>query len=490
MQGYKTYEEKLFLSFRLSERVPENNFYRRLKTILDLSFLREMTRKYYGTEGSKSIDPEVFFKFMLIGYLENINSDRKIIEHASMRMDMLFFLGYDLDEPLPWHSTLSRTRCLFGEEVFLELFRKALSLCVELGMVAGRRQAVDSAFIQANASMSSLVEKQIEEESSDYYKQLSENSQETNKEISKEKPKHSDKFMSKSDPDSRLSQKQGKPPRLNYLGQISVDTESHVICGAGVDFADKKDSDCIETIVGQAAENLRENGIQVDEVLADAGYSSGSSLKYLEEAGIRAYIPAHGAYKPEREGFIYNKEGDFYLCPQGNKLLFTGIKRDNLRKTTARDYHTRVEDCRDCSLKNSCANKRGIKTITDSADKPYYDRTYKRTNTAKGKQMIRLRSSTVEPVLGTLLNFRRMKRVYTRGIGLAGKHVLLAATAYNLKKMMAYKTIKTKVDAMANIVENSNKLVFKLILILYCSFLNFLKSNESSKQQKIEFPIF
>ena len=121
MQGTKQYSEKLFLSFRLSERIPKENFYRRLKETLDLSHLRKTTAHYYGTEGQKSIDTEVFFKFMLIGYLENINSDRKIVENAQMRLDMLYFLGYDIDEALPWHSTLSRTRKLFGEEVFFRI---------------------------------------------------------------------------------------------------------------------------------------------------------------------------------------------------------------------------------------------------------------------------------------------------------------------------------------------------------------------------------
>jgi transposase len=85
---------------------------------------------------------------MLIGYLENINSDRKIVETASMRIDMLYFLGYDIDEPLPWHSTLSRTRQLFGEEVFLEVFRNILKMCVLKGMVSGKTQAIDSALAQ------------------------------------------------------------------------------------------------------------------------------------------------------------------------------------------------------------------------------------------------------------------------------------------------------------------------------------------------------
>jgi transposase len=112
---------------------------------------------------------------MLIGYLENIHSDRKIIEQAQMRLDMLYFLGYDLDESLPWHSTLSRTRKLFGEEVFLELFRRILKLCVENGMVSGQTQAVDSAFIKANASMDSLVERELTEKSHQFLKDLTEN---------------------------------------------------------------------------------------------------------------------------------------------------------------------------------------------------------------------------------------------------------------------------------------------------------------------------
>lgn len=462
MQGNKTYQEKLFLSFRLSERVPQDNFYRRLRETLDLSFVRKMTGHYYGKEGNKSIDPEVFFKLMLIGYIENINSDRQIIAQASMRLDMLYFLGYDIDEELPWHSTLSRTRKLFSEEVFLEVFRTILKMCIDRGMLSGKRQAVDSAFIKANASLSSLIEKELCEESSTYYNSLLENEASGQGKALK----HSDKFTSQSDPDARVSQKPGKVPQLNYLGQISVDTASHVICGAVADLADKKDSDCTADIIGQTASNLKENGIRVEEVLADTGYSSASSLKYLEDQNIKAYIPAHAGYKPHREGFTYDAEKDCYICRQGKQLVFTGTKRDNTRKTTARNYATGVEDCRDCPFKSTCANKRGIKTITDSSTKDYYQRTYERTNTPKGKRMMRLRASTVEPVLGTLLNFGAMKKLYTKGIRLANKHVLMAAAAYNLKKLMAYKTIKSAVNVMQNMLAELNIPQRRLIFIV------------------------
>jgi transposase len=79
MQGKKQYTEKLFTSFQFSERVSQDNLYRRLKATLDLHWLNKAAAKYYGSEGQKSIDPVVFFKLILIGYLENLASDRRII---------------------------------------------------------------------------------------------------------------------------------------------------------------------------------------------------------------------------------------------------------------------------------------------------------------------------------------------------------------------------------------------------------------------------
>ncbi len=156
MQGKKDYQEKLFAHFQLSERIPKHNFYRRLKGALDLDFLYPLTKGYYGESGQKSIDPVVFFKLCLVGYLENIISDRNLIVHSSMRLDILYFLGYDIDEELPWHSTIGRTRQLFPESIFEEVFTQVLSMCVDKGMVSGHTQAIDSAPVKANASMDSL----------------------------------------------------------------------------------------------------------------------------------------------------------------------------------------------------------------------------------------------------------------------------------------------------------------------------------------------
>ncbi|WP_299770777.1 transposase, partial [uncultured Dokdonia sp.] len=80
----------------------------------------------------------------------------KLIAHCSMRLDILYFLGYDIDEELPWHSTISRTRQLFPEVVFESVFTHVFQMCISKGMVSGHTQCIDSAPVKANASMDSL----------------------------------------------------------------------------------------------------------------------------------------------------------------------------------------------------------------------------------------------------------------------------------------------------------------------------------------------
>lgn len=398
--GKKQFSEKLFTSFQLSDRVPEDNFYRRIKSTLDLQWLYKETKFYYGREGQQSIDPVVFFKLILIGYLENLGSDRRIINTVSMRLDMLFFIGYDIDEAIPWHSTLSRTRQLYGESLFKQLFKQVLKQCCDKGMVAGRRQAMDSAPVKANASMDSLKEKEVLEDGDNYTDELNDNDEEQNNKVSAVRKKRVDQHhdwkdkayegrpgyldvrsrfvsnhthFSTTDSDARISVKPGKPRQLNYLAQVSVDTDHHVITHIQSDYANKKDSQCLPALLENTIENLAENNLEVEEVLADAGFSSGEALKALEDNNIEGYIPNFGQYKPSREGFTYDKENDRYTCSRGVHLPFKRITTSNLdyqRKT----YRSSSLDCRDCPLRSKCIGKSDFKKIDDTVDKPFYDR--------------------------------------------------------------------------------------------------------------------
>ena len=427
------------MSFQLSDRVPADNLYRKILEVIDFQFLYKSTEQYYGKEGQASIDPIVFFKLMLVGYLENLCSDRKIIQTASMRMDVLLFLGYDIDEALPWHSTLSRTRQLYSEDIFQELFKRVLKQCIDKGMVSGRRQAVDSVLIKANASMDSLLEKEILDDVSTYSNELNDNQDnviQMKPEKEKGKGRNNKSHYSPTDNDARIATKPGKPFNMNYLGQLSVDTASHVITYAQVFHADKKDSQCLNEVVDNTVKNLNENSLEVEQVLADGNYSSSEALESLEARNIIGYIPNFGAYKSTREGFVYDATYDRYICPNGNHLLFKGLKKHH---GISKQYISSSKDCKGCLLKTSCIGKKAnCKTITDTLSKPVFDKMNKRMNSGYGFKMRKLRQSTVEPVIGTLVNFLGLKRVNTKGLSSATKCMVMAAMAYNLKKLVKF----------------------------------------------------
>jgi transposase len=101
MQGRKHFTPTLFYQTSLEQLVPQDNFYRHLSQNIDLHYLYKATAPYYGNEGQASIDPVVFFKILLVGYLNNINSDRALLRYCSNCLDVRLFLGYDLDEELP-----------------------------------------------------------------------------------------------------------------------------------------------------------------------------------------------------------------------------------------------------------------------------------------------------------------------------------------------------------------------------------------------------
>jgi len=139
--------------------VPTHTFYRRLRDGLDWEFLREQTRSVYSHTGQPSLDPVVFFKLVLVGRLENIVSDRRLIEQCVRRLTIRYFLGYEVDEDLPWHSTISRTRQRYPAAIFEHLFDQVFAQCVATGLVAGNTQVVDSTPVKAVAPLDNLREK-------------------------------------------------------------------------------------------------------------------------------------------------------------------------------------------------------------------------------------------------------------------------------------------------------------------------------------------
>lgn len=489
MQGVKIYQEKLFNSFQLSDRVPVTNFYRRLKEVLDLDFLYADTEQYYGSSGQKSIDPVVFFKFCLVGYLENIISDRKLMDHCSMRLDILYFLGYDIDEALPWHSTISRTRQLFPEDVFESVFMHILQMCISKGMVSGHTQCIDSAPVKANASMDSLELKvpsqdleahlaevrHISERDTEVFRKAKENKASKEQQIITASQKELDGIKSRNkkwskdqdqrpgsgnkgsrytsnkthysptDPDARISVKPGKARKLNYCSQLSVDTAHHVITDIQAYHADGKDSQQLEDITNRLQRRLWKEGFVWENCVADTGYSSGENYAFLEGIGLKSFIPPHGTYKGGPDGFEYDEEQDHYVCPQGKIIPFKKVFIEKKNQTKKKEYRGSKRLCIDCPIRSACLGKSAQeKKFTVTYYREEYERNIARMKSPEGRYMKGKRQSTVEPVFGTLTQFMGLRKINTIGLQQANKVMHLSAIAYNLKKYLKFTQKRVK----------------------------------------------
>src|SRR6266566_2726116 len=141
----------------LEELVPHDHFYRHVEATLDLSFVREFVQETYAGIGRPSIDPVVFFKLQLVMFFEGMRSERQLMRHAADRLSILWYLGYDLGEPLPDHSSLTRIRERYGVEVFRRFFDAIVEQCQQEKFVWGKELYIDSTQVNANADLDSLT---------------------------------------------------------------------------------------------------------------------------------------------------------------------------------------------------------------------------------------------------------------------------------------------------------------------------------------------
>src|SRR5262249_12905381 len=141
----------------LEELVPADHFYRHLDRVLDLSFVRDLVQDCYAVGGRPSVDPVVFFRLQLVMFFEGIRSERLLMRLVADRLSVLWDLGYNLDEPLPDHSTLTRIRTRYRPAVFRRLCEAIGEQCQQAGLVWGRELYFDATHVLADAALDSLV---------------------------------------------------------------------------------------------------------------------------------------------------------------------------------------------------------------------------------------------------------------------------------------------------------------------------------------------
>jgi transposase len=136
----------------LDDLVPADHFYRHLDRVLDLSFVRDLVHdRYVADKGRPSVDPVVFFRLQLVMFFEGIRSERQLLRLATDRLSVRWYLGYNLDESLPDHSSLTRIRLRYGLEVFRRFFAAIVEQCQQAGLVWGHERYFDATQVQADA---------------------------------------------------------------------------------------------------------------------------------------------------------------------------------------------------------------------------------------------------------------------------------------------------------------------------------------------------
>ena len=159
MLGHKAKDFQIHTGVSLDNLVPEDNFYRQVEYYLDLGFVRELVCDLYSDIGRPSIDPVVFFKLQLIAFFEGIRSERHLMENVNLNLAHRWFIGYDLYEPVPDHSSLSKIRERYGLETFHQFFEQIVELCIESGLVWGEELYFDCTKVRANAAIRGMIDR-------------------------------------------------------------------------------------------------------------------------------------------------------------------------------------------------------------------------------------------------------------------------------------------------------------------------------------------
>jgi transposase len=374
MLGHKVREFKPLTGICLEDLVPEDNFYRKVELSIDLSFVRELAAEFYSSIGRTSVDPVVFFKLQLIAFFEGLRSERKLMEMVNLNLAHRWFIGYDLDEPVPDHSSLSKIRERFGLEVFQLFFEHIVEMCIQAGLVWGEELYFDSTKVQANASVNGMIDR-AKYEAEQYLNELFEEdpspfsrlvAKYNGKRINGIRKPHyqriTDDRISPIDPDATpIQSSTGGNAMLGYRDHYTVDGgKARIILSALVTPASITDNTPLLDLVDWVRTRWK---FQPKLAVGDTKYGTVPNIVGLEKRGIKAYLPTSDFsqrtnYYPAKL-FQYESEKDHYICPQGQILPLVS------RRTSEQVliYKPKAKLCNACPAKSKCTGSKSGRHI-------------------------------------------------------------------------------------------------------------------------------
>jgi transposase len=461
--------------------VPADHFYRHLEGSLDLSFVRDLVRHTYADIGRPSIDPVVFFKLQLILFFEGLRSERQLIQVVADRLSLRWFVGYDLTESLPDHSSLTRIRERYGLEVFRRFFETIVEQCIRAGLVWGRELYFDATKVQANASLDSVgprfaVEAHLStifapakgevpsdaDQGSDRegptllpialtaearatlanaeahrHDWIGEAGRPDRTVIRDEYRRTADFRASATDPDASLMRVRGGGMDLGYHDHYVVDGgKARVVLAALVTPAEVMENQPMLDLLWRVCFRWK---LRPRQVTGDTAYGTTENIVAIEDAGIRAYVPLpdfdHRTAFFGRDRFTYQSDRDAYRCPGGQELRF----RKHKYTERTRVYQAPAAACNTCPLKPQCTTSAKGRQVKRSFAEAYLERVRAYHGTEAYAKARRKRQVWVEPLFAEAKDWHGLRRFRLRGLLKVNGEALLIAAGQNLKRLLSWR---------------------------------------------------
>jgi transposase len=442
MMGYQPgFEPKLFYhQISLDQRVPRNHLLRKIQEQIDFDFIYHEVKDFYGDNGNVSIPPPVILKMMLLLILYNVRSERELMDTIPLRLDWLWFLGYDLDSEVADHSVLSKARARWGVEAFRSFFERIVWQCVEAGLVDGRKLFVDSSLVDADASNNSVIDTQsLKIHLRKSYEKLEarlEGARESS-DSSRRYIKKNSCYMSTTDPDAAIVNR-GKP-KLSYQTHRAVDERSEIITAIETTAGDVNEAHEMVPLLERHHSNT---GRSADTVVADSKYGTIENFLACYDLGVEAHRPDLREASVKRteklqifseERFEYDPESDTYRCPAGNRLRPKSLHFGR----QSRDYAAPRKICAACHLREQCTKNRSGRTIKRHLRQEHLDKMREASRSAKARRDIKTRQHLMERSFarGTRYGYDQAR---WRGLWRVQIQEYLIAAVQNLQVLLKY----------------------------------------------------
>lgn len=421
---------ELFITGSLRDLVPDNHVLVRVDQVLDLSWLPSETAGLYCADnGRPGIDPEVAVRLMLAGFLLGIVHERRLMREAQVNLAIRWFIGYALHEALPDHSSLTRIRQRWGEDVFRQVFTRVVRQCQAAGLVSAETVHIDASLIRANVSVDALASRHLDAV------------EEANATERTARSSGKYKKLCRTDPDATMATSSKAPLRPAYKQHTSVDDHAGIVVDVEIVTGEEHDTGRLNNRLDAIEDTL---GPTPDRITADAACGVGRIHATLEDRQIEAVIPPMKMVRRKgAQGFATER---FKFYPHHGVVRCPAKKRLTPRNSTksGRWYRADRRDCARCPLKAQCrpqgAPSRRVHIVTTHAAILRARR--KRAAWSEDEHAIYTRHRwRVEGAHGTAKTLHGLARAIRRGLENMKIQALLTATAMNLKKLAAGVTL-------------------------------------------------